>query len=120
MATVTFPLSAAEFIGLAHQQTTSYMVSAASQVLESGGGEIVTATYGPSLWTGSVSSHLLTRDCSRKLKARLNLLEVNGGSFMWVDPKYSGPAYDKGGAIIAGFTPSLIASKAVTLGIFCT
>lgn len=97
---LSFPLDLNEFMGLTRAVSVNYAPPTAGNHLQSGGGEIVTASYGPRLWSGSVVSHALNFACARPLRSRLNLLNGPGGSFIWRDPFYKGPASDPGGAIL--------------------
>lgn len=102
-----FPLPLSDFFDLARPKTADFYLSGAREILNSGGGEIVTVEYGPRLWEGAQTSHALNETMARPLRARLTMLQNAYASFIWRIPYYCGPIADEGGAILAGFTPTI-------------
>ena len=108
-----FPLPLSDFFDLTRPMRVDYDLKGAREVLNSGGGEIVTSEYGPRLWEGSQTSHALNEAMARPLRARLTMLQSAYASFIWRIPYYCGPISDEGGALLAGFTPTIQAVGAL-------
>jgi hypothetical protein len=117
---LAFPLTLAElFDGLAKVETR-FSLTDNVENNETQGGEIITASYGPRLWTGSVTVRGNAYTTLDSLLSRVNLIRQSGASFFVGQSVRSGPLADPTGSILGAGTPTITAVNAnrrdVTLG----
>lgn len=106
---LAFPLSLADFFGGLRVQECSFRLLGTAIQSRTRGGEVLTAEIGNRLWQARVALRpLVHREASAAL-ARLELLEGTGASLMIMPWPMCGPAYDRDGSRIAGYSPFISA-----------
>jgi hypothetical protein len=107
MATIAFPISLATFFSPLAVAEAVFDLSEAMSATETGGGEILRASYGPRLWQGRVTVRANTYLDLDRLVARAELLRQPGASF-FVHPSHRrGPQADPTGATLGSASPTV-------------
>lgn len=102
---LTFPLSLSEFFEGLGIVTARFWLPAMVESGETGGGEIVTSSYGPRLWNIDVAVRTRAHGEQAKAVARMEMLLEAGGSFFAFDATRRWPQDDPSGAVISGASP---------------
>lgn len=105
MATAPFPL--AEFFDGLGLVEARFYPSDARQTEETHGGEIITASLGPSLWNVSVTVRSHPHAGAAQAVARIEELLEAGTSFMVYDPTRRFPQADPDGSILGAAAPTV-------------
>lgn len=105
---ISFPLSLAQFLDGIGIAETTFDLSEALEVTETGGGQILVADYGPRLWEGSITVRAENHNDADRVVARAELLRQAGASFFVTRTTRLGPQADPGGAILGAATPSIL------------
>lgn len=104
----TFPMDLADFFDGLKVSTQVFDLSESVEMGETGGGDIITADYGPRLWGGTVSIAANEHYGTAQIVAKIDVLREAGSSFFVYDKAMAGPAGDPYGATLAANQPSLI------------
>lgn len=104
---LSFPLSAAQFYDMLRVRECSFDLGEAMQSAQTGAGEVITASLGTRLWSGSVSLALGTHAQVAETEAVLMMLREPGRSFFAYDFARQYPAADVGGYILGAATPTI-------------
>lgn len=106
MPVLTFPLTFESFWQTLPIAKDTFEISSAVDVSRTGGGEVITAERGASLWTGKIDLGPLTHAEARAIVPLLNLLKRPGATFAVADSARPGPLLNPGGP---GTAPTVLA-----------
>jgi hypothetical protein len=109
---ISFPINRIDFFTPLATVETTFALSEAYSVTETGGGEILTASYGPRLWEGQVAVHANTYLNMDALVAKVELLRQPGASFNVHQSHRRGPQADQLGIGLLGSSPTITAVAA--------
>ncbi len=104
----SFPIALDQFFDGLPIRSQVFELSEALETSETGGGEVLTANYGPRLWEGTVSLITQTHQQAEQAAARVELLREAGASFFVYDFALPGPAQDPSGATLGAATPTIL------------
>ncbi|MEY8143014.1 hypothetical protein [Falsihalocynthiibacter sp. CO-5D18] len=109
---ITFPISLASFFDGLRVRSRVFSLGEAVEVSETGGGEVLTADYGPRLWGGSIEIVRADASILAQAMAMAEVLREAGGSFYIYDKAQPFPAADLAGEILGATVPTLSAIAA--------
>lgn len=107
MMALSFPLSAAQFFDLLRVKECSFDLGEAMQSSQTGGGEVIPASLGTRLWSGSFTLGSGRHSLVAQQSAILSMLREPGRSFFAYDKFRQYPADDPGGYILGAATPTI-------------
>lgn len=111
---VTYPIGLAEYFAGLATVSVRFSLGEAREVLQTGGGDIISQDNGPRLWGGAVSVRPQSNIAMRRFQARTEALLQAGRTFS-VSPM-GGPASDPDGAILGASSVTIsVAPDASTL-----
>lgn len=105
--TITFPLARPDFFTPLATVEASFDLSEAYSTTETGGGEILAASYGPRLWQGRVTVRGNTYINLDRIVARAELLRQPGAAFMVHQSHRAGPQADPDGTGLGAASPTI-------------
>lgn len=94
----TFPLQRGQFWTALRPISWSFDLTSATSTAETGGGEVLTATRGTRLWTGTVHMPSRRKADQDKVRALIDLIQEPGASFLAYDWARKAPQSDPTGA----------------------
>lgn len=97
---VAFPAFWAQFWGDLRFDSVEFRLGENLLTAQTGGGEILTARRGQRLWSGVATISANTHDQQDQIRARLNLMQRPGSSFILYDPWRKYPQSDPTGSAI--------------------
>lgn len=104
---MSYPLALSSFWSLLPIARCTLAPRAQVETVGLGGGDVLTASLGPSLWEGEVTLTRLYHAQAAPILALLDELQQPGASFLAHDPATLGPAADPAGATLGAATPQL-------------
>lgn len=103
----TFPLSAALFMDRLPIGSVSMDCPEQIEMSQTAGGEVLSATLAPRLWTGKITLGRMTRAEEAEARGLLDILRAPGRSFEAYEPRSIWPRLDPNGAALGAATPRL-------------
>jgi hypothetical protein len=117
---LAFPLSLANFFSLIPKVEATFDLDEAMLGNRTGGGEIITSSYGTRLWGGRITGRGHAYIDLDQITARIELLRQAGASFLITQSVRQGPQDDPDGAILGAATPQIttfsVNNRDVTFG----
>lgn len=104
---LTFPISSAEFFDLLTVASCDLDLGEAMQMSQTGAGEVISASLGTRLWTGTVKLAPAYHHDAAQQTALINMLRQPGRSFFVYDKALQYPAADPGAVILGSATPTI-------------
>lgn len=107
MALLTFPLPLSQFMNVLPVSEMTFDLSEALARDETGRGEVLSASLGARLWTGTVTVSRRRLDMAGRYVALIDLVRQPGATFYIGDVTRRAPASDPTGAGLGSATPTL-------------
>lgn len=101
----TYPLPHGDFMDWMPIRSQTFDIPESVELSETGGGEILTAALGTSLWQGEITLGNLTADETDRATAAIDVARRNGASFMVYDVRRPAPRLDPNGTILGAAAP---------------
>lgn len=100
-----WPLPTSEFMDVLPIQTVTAKPGRAMTTTEGADGSLIAHKRGARLWQGSITLDIEAHDFWAAVEATLSILEEAGASFLFRDPRMSGPIADPGKIILGAAAP---------------
>lgn len=104
-----WPLPTSEFMDLLPIAKVTSFPGRAVTITESAGGSIIPHKRGARLWQGSITLDIEAHEYWAGVEAALSFLEEPGASFLFRDPRMTGPISDPAKIILGAASPQISA-----------
>ncbi|WP_297341642.1 hypothetical protein [Pseudophaeobacter sp.] len=106
---IVWPLPTSEFLDLLPIKSLSSRPGRAISSSEAGDGSVIFHQRGARLWQGQITLDMDAHDFWASVDATLSILEEPGASFLFQDPRMTGPITDPQKAVLGSANPVIAA-----------